>query len=316
MRNLRPKSPILFPVNVSIIQKSTDGQLVDKFECKNMVLKQYGLYSYVRWMIGDFYNNNLIDQGQYIPKYLAVGSNEAPSNGAPGVGTTVKITDTSLYHELNDGVVSEENQRIKLNRASYIEDVEDQPYLKVQYEAYIPEDRFVNANIGEFGLMTGKTGFNAFARISNLPTIKKIPNTVIQIIWEITIISVESSTRFVPPIKKYLREAIEKAINVLQVDKEDPDGLDGARKALDELIEPATNVGTGLSLLLNDNEQITQDVINNYLSKPFKSVEDTGLIALINRFPSGEGWLPTGIVIDDKDWDDLQEIFCHIVELD
>lgn len=316
MRKLRPKSPVLFPVNVSVIQKSTDGQLVDKFECKNMVLKQYGLYSYVRWMIGDFYNNNLIDQGQYIPKYLAVGSNEAPSNGAPGVGTTVKITDTSLYHELNDGIVSEENQRIKLNRASYIEDIENQPYLKVQYEAYIPEDRFVNSSIGEFGLMTGKTGFNAFARISGFPVIKKIPNTVIQVIWEITIISVESSTRFVPPIKKYLRESIEKAINVLQVDKEDPEGLDGARKALDELIEPATNVGTGLSLLLNDNEQITQDVINNYLSKPFKSLENTGLIPLINKFPSGKGWLPTGIVIDDKNWDDLQEIFCHIVTLD
>lgn len=290
MRNIRQKSPIMFPTNVTVIQKSTDGRLLNQFDIKNRVLKQFGLYSYCRFILGDFYNNNLLDEGQYIPKYLAVGSNSGDLNGAPGTGTTVKITDVSLYHELSDDTaVGENNQRIKLNRASYIEDNADEPYLKIQYEAYIPEDRFVGQTIGELGLMTGKTGFNAFARIAGFEPFIKEPNSVVQVIWEITIISVESSTRLVPPIKTYLRESIEKAIDVLEKFTTDPKDKDGvtikyARNALNKLIEPATIDNTGLYYLLNDNEFITQDVINNYLSMPFKTVNNTGLIPLIALF--------------------------------
>lgn len=296
-KSFKPKSPILFPVNVSVLQKSTSGDIINKTSVKNMCLKEYGLYSWVRFILGDFHNGSLLDEGQYIPKYLAVGSNQSPLNGAPNTDTAVKITDVSLYHELNDRSTSNELNRIKLNRANYIEDNENEPYLKIQYEAYIPEDRFVNETIGEFALMTKETGWNAFARIAGFEPFVKVPNSVVQIIWEITIISVESSTRFVPPVKIYLREAIEKAINVLQVDTVDPDGLAGARVELDKLIEPAINVGTGLYYLLNDTESITQDIINNYLSKPFNSITDTGLIPLIHKFPSGENWEPTGYVV-------------------
>lgn len=283
MKTIRQKAPIMFPTNVTIIQKSTDGRLLNKYDIKNRVLKTFGLYSYCRFIIGDFYNNNLLDEGQYIPKYLAVGSNSGELNGAPGTETTVKITDVSLYHELTDDTaVGEDNQRIKLNRANYVEDNADEPYLKIQYEAYIPEDRFVNQTIGELGLMTGKTGFNAFARIAGIPSFVKTPNSVVQIIWEITILSIESSTRMVPPIKTYLRESIEKAIDVLEKFTTDP--IEGARNALNKLIEPATVDTTGLYYLLNDNEFVTQDVINSYLSAPFKTVDETGLIPLIALF--------------------------------
>lgn len=104
-----------------------------------------------------------------------------------------------------------------------------------------------------------------------------------------------TSTRFVPPVKTYLREAIEKAINVLQEYTTDPSGLTGARVELDKLLEPATTVGTGLYYLLNENEQITQDIINNYLSKPFVSITDTGLIPLIEKFDPT--WEPTGPIV-------------------
>lgn len=296
--NRNVKSGTLFPVNVKILQKSTDGTILNEYVEKNMILKEFGLYSWVRFIIGDFHNNSLIDEGQYIPRYLAVGSNTAPRTGAEGTDTTVKITDISLYHEINDSDVTGEpitKNRIKLNRANYIEDNEDQPYLKVQYEAYIPEDRFVGQEIGELALMTRDTGWNAFARLTGFPPFIKEPNTVVQVIWEITIISVESSTRFVPPIKTYLKEAIEKAINVLQVYTTDPEGLTGARIALDKLIEPETNSSTGLYYLLHENEQITQDVINNFLSKPFENVNDTGLIPLIHKFDPD--WNPTGYIV-------------------
>lgn len=149
--------------------------------------------------------------------------------------------------------------------------------------------------IGELALMTKETGWNAFARITGFEPFVKVPHSVVQVIWEITIISIESSTRFVPPVKTYLREAIEKAINVLQEYTTDPSGLTGARVELDKLLEPATTVGTGLYYLLNENEQITQDIINNYLSKPFVSITDTGLIPLIEKFDPT--WEPTGPIV-------------------
>lgn len=295
-----PKSRLVFPVNVNIYHKSTDGRRLHETSVKNMCLKEYGLYSYVRWLIGSFHNGSLVDNGQYVPQYLAVGSNTAPLNGAPNTDTAVKITDVSLFHELDDTSVTGEpasKNRIPLNRANYIEDVENQNWLKVQYEAYIPEDRFVNETIGELALMTMPTGWNAYARVTGFEPFVKVPNSVVQVIWEITIISVESSERFVPPIKTYLREAIEKAINVLYQDTEDPEGYEGARLALNALIQPATTVGTGLYYLLNENEQITQDAINNYLSKPFNSLEDCGLLSLIWLFPSGKNWEPS-----DPNW--------------
>lgn len=298
MNIFRQKTPLMFPVNVSIINKTTGGRVLNTASIKNMCLKEYGLYSYVRFLLGDFHNNQLIDDGQYIPKYLAVGSNEAPLTGAPGTTTAVQITDVSLFHEINDSSVTgepETKNRIKLNRANYIEDVETEPWLKIQYEAYIPEDRFVGMTIGEMALMTQPTGWNAYARITGFPPFVKEPNTVVQVIWEITIISVESSTRFVPPVKTYLREAIEKAINVLQEYTTDPSGLTGARVELDKLLEPATNVSTGLWFLLNDNEQVTQETINDFLSKPFNSITDTGLIPLIHKFDPT--WEPSGPIV-------------------
>ena len=297
---LKIREGLMFPVNVKILRKSTDGAIIGETAVKNRVLKEYGLYSYVRFLIGSFNNGSLWDYKQYVPKYLAVGLNKAPLTGAPGTDTAVKVTDISLFHEIDDCAVTGEpieHNRIKLNRANYIEDNEQEPFLKVQYEAYIPEDRFVNCEIGELALMTMATGWNAYARVTGFEPFVKREHEVVSVIWEITVISIESSTRFLPPIKTYLREAIEKAIDVLYQDTEDPEGYEGARLALNALIQPATTVGTGLYYLLNDNNFITQDIINNYLSKPFNSLDDCGLLSLIWLFPSGKNWEPS-----DPNW--------------
>lgn len=279
--------------NVRIIQKNIDGTIIRDTAVKNLVLKEYGLYSYVRFITGSFNNGSIWDWKQYVPKYLAIGTNAPPLTGAPGTDTAVQITDISLFHENDDCDVTGEpieNNRIKLNRANYIEDDESQNFLKIQFEAYIPEDRFVNQTIGEMALMTTATGWTAYARITGFEPFVKRPREVVQVIWEITVIAIESSTRYLPPIKKYLLEAVEKAINVLDEYTEEPTDnktgelLENARYNLDKLIQPGTKYGTGLFYLLNDNEMITQDVINNYLSKPFISVEDTGLIPLIWQF--------------------------------
>lgn len=296
---LKARNGLAFPVNVKIIRKSSDGTLINETAVKNRILKTFGIYSYCRFLLGSFNNGSIWDYKQYVPKYLAIGTNDLPLTGAPGTDTAVKVTDISLFHEIDDCAVTGEpieNNRIKLSRANFISDNEEDPYLKIQYEAYIPEDRFVGCEIGEMALMTMPTGWNAYARITGFDPFVKMERETVLIIWEITIVSIESSTRFLPPIKTYLREAIEKAIDVLQKFPEDPAEYSGIRETLNKLIQPATVVGTGLFYLLNDNEMITQDVINNYLSKPFINVTDSGLIPLIQKIDPS--WRPNWNIVE------------------
>lgn len=297
-------SKMIFPVNVNIIHKETNGKLLRNITAKNLVLKQYGLYSWVNFILGNYYNGNTeenfnnpsynpsLDSRLFVPSYLAVGSNEDPLEGPAGTTTTTQITDTGLYHELPDPSVVGElgSSRIPLNRATYVEDYPQSNWLKVQYEAYIDENRFVGMTIGELGLMTRDRGNNAFARITSFEPFVKERNTVVQVIWEITIISLDTSNQQYDPVNKIpLQECIDKAINVLQVYTKDPDGLTNARVTLDSMIEPYTNNTTAMHYLLSDN--VTQDTINNFLSKEFNSLSDTGLIPLIHKFDPN--WNPS-----------------------
>lgn len=287
---LKNRNNLVFPTNVRVFQINSDGSLVRDFSVKNRVLKTFGLYSYIRFILGSFSNGSLVDKQQYVPKYLAVGSNKDGLTGAPGTETATQVTDISLYHELTDEkLLSEGKKRIKLNRANYIEDEEEGSYIKIQYEAYIPEDIYVGQTIGEMALMTMSEGWNAYARITGFEPFIKEAGTVIQVIWEISIVSVESTSKFAPVIKNPLKEAVDKAIDILCQYTEDPIDSSGkiytgARSALNNLIQPVTNLGTGLYYLLNDNETITQDVINEYLSKPFININNTGLIPLMELF--------------------------------
>lgn len=300
------RSPIIFPTNVQIVQKSSDGTLIKITTAKNMVLKQYGLYSWVRFILGAFgASTDTISEGTafdksiystFIPKYLAVGKNvlnaDGSRNGALNVNTTVNIEDTSLYNEIFLDKSLFKEKRKKIDRGSYIEnivtDVKDQNFLKIQYEINIAEDEWSDTDIGELALMTEESGYNAFARVT-FPQIHKDKNTVLQIIWEITIVSIESTVRFEQVSKTSLKEAIEKSINILAdatsiAKNTDGSIIDGSREALDKLIEPSSNTNTGMYYLLSNDPNISQNDINNFLSKPYISINDTGLIPLINKF--------------------------------
>ena len=113
---MKARAGLAFPTNVKILQTRTDGTLIRETSVKNRVLKQYGLYSYARFVLGSFNNGSIFDWKQYVPKYLAVGTNKAPLTGAPGTETAVNFTDISLFHEINDCDVTGEpieHNRIK-----------------------------------------------------------------------------------------------------------------------------------------------------------------------------------------------------------
>ena len=283
MSNFSSKSSVLFPVNVQILQTTNTGRKVVQTYAKNLVLKDFGLYPYARFIMGSISQTDNLDQ--YIPKYIALGSNGEEQTDYTGgyipttdvrVGIDVNATDTALYKEFDDGL-----SRIKLNRTNYIEDYAGDSFIKVQYEAFIPEDRYENTIINELALMTSETGNTAFARVSKLTTpIIKTPGTVIQIIWEVVIKAVATADRYVPVNKDALREATDKAIEILLKAEQYPDGnynyedvsyhFVNIREYLESIIsyKYATinpTLDTAMYLLLNNSELVDEERVKNIL---------------------------------------------------
>lgn len=345
-------SSLDFPVNVCIRHLDADsGKVLSRQYTHNRVLKYFGLYSWFRFIQNDFFNNSIrVDPSYYIPQYLAVGTNAGVRTGPLNTSTVVKVEDTGLYHEIIRD--STDQGRIPITSQNLIEDRAGQDYLKITYIVNIPKDRFVNETIGELGLMTTEDQHTAFARVTGFDPILKIPNTIVQVIWEISVRSIETlDDPFRPVSKEHLLECIDAGVRVLREHLNDPvnwkirqsmsvtssstlksgstievgsilDGtpytssqtltadltvsggylssnsviaegstingtevsLTGARRLLQHLISPYTQVGTAQFYLYDTKS--TQDLINGLINRPFDSadLEYTGSIG--QTFPT------------------------------
>ena len=182
-------------VNVHIQARNiTTGEITYDIQKHNRVMKS-SLFSLARVINGEFCtadnvtinNNRRFQLYNYIPRYLALGSNVAlagrPNN--TNVSTEVTINDSCLLNELN-------YPRMKLTQKNLIEDRYNAPYIKLTIKHYIPVTAFVGEEIAEAGLFCEETGNNLWARIT-FPRFKKDDVTVVDITWEITIISLEST---------------------------------------------------------------------------------------------------------------------------
>lgn len=217
-------SSLDFPVNVCIRHLDADsGKVLSRQYTHNRVLKYFGLYSWFRFIQNDFFNSSIrVDPHYYIPQYLAVGSNAGVRTGPPNTSTVVKVEDTGLYHEIT--VDSTGQGRIPIMSQNLIEDRAGQDYLKITYVVDIPKDRFVNETIGELGLMTTKDQDTAFARVTGFDPITKIPNTIVQVIWEISVRSIETlNDPFRPVSKQHLLECIDAGVRILREQPNDPE---------------------------------------------------------------------------------------------
>lgn len=87
------------------------------------------------------------------------------------------------------------------------------PYIKLTIKHYIPVTAYVGESIAEAGLFTDKTGNNAIARITFDRFIKD-EETVIDVTWEITIVSMESENEaYVSIDKQDLKTSIGDALD-------------------------------------------------------------------------------------------------------
>lgn len=184
-----------FKTNVHIrVINSKTNKLIDQIDGSNRVTK-LALMGLVKFTNGEF-NSSSPDYNEfytkYIPRYLALGTNIASTN-IGNVTSTVTVNDAKLLSEIRDTDGS--SLRQLLPQRNVINNRETDPYIKLIIKAYIPEEMFNNEVIREAGLFTDKDGNNCWARIA-LPTpIYKTEDIVLDVIWEITFVSMESTNQ-------------------------------------------------------------------------------------------------------------------------
>lgn len=172
-------SQILPQFNVRIIRRTANGREIERREGKNRVTK-LALMGIIRMINGEFTNKTPEDIDNYVPHYLALGSNLGGIIN-PGVSSSVTVNDSKLLYEIPP--------RIKLTQRNIIENRETNPFIKLTIRVFVGVDDYVNQTIGEAGLFTKDSGNNCWARIAFDP-IQKMSNEVLDVTWEITVMSV------------------------------------------------------------------------------------------------------------------------------
>lgn len=195
--NVNLNASIGFPeVNVRIEARNVHtGKVTYEIEKHNRVMKS-SILTLIRVINGEFSEaddltvntNKRFQLYNFIPRYIAFGTNVA-SGSNPGVTTEVTVNDTKLLNEIK---YSEDASRMKLTQRNIIENRLNSPYIKLIIKHYVPMTAYVNKKLGEAGLFAEATGNNLWARVTFPPFVKD-EATVIDVTWEITIVSMETS---------------------------------------------------------------------------------------------------------------------------
>lgn len=181
-------------VNVKIVAKNIETGKVTYETTKHNICSKAMILTLCRIINGEFsnadnFNLNRIGRqqlGDFIPKYFAMGSNIA-SSGVVGVTTNPTINDTKLLSEFTD------YPRMRLSQRNLIENKPTEPYVKLIIRHYVPVNAYVGMSIAEAGLFSSLTGNSCLFRVT-FDRFVKDPLTVIDVYWEITLVSLESST--------------------------------------------------------------------------------------------------------------------------
>lgn len=177
-------------VNVYIKRRERKtGKVLETRFVKNRVTKMM-LIGIARYLNGEFNETSPDKIEEYIPRYLAFGTNTAGLSGVNyGVTSTVTVNDAKLLDELKSD--SGSNMRIWIGSREFnkISSVSSGPYVRLTINAYVQSNLYDNVVIAEAGLFAKQTGNNCLARVA-FDSITKTKNDVLDVTWEITILSV------------------------------------------------------------------------------------------------------------------------------
>lgn len=183
---------IPFNVTIRVVNKK-NNTVIDTIRKSNRVTK-LALMGLIKFTNGEFNPSSpdfMYLTQKYIPRYLALGTNVATEINE-GVSSMVDVNDAKLLSEIVDKVTGD-NLRIKLTQRNQIINRYTDPYMKLVIRCYIPETMFNGEIIREAGLFTDSTGNNCWARIVLPKPVSKTEDIVLDVVWELTFISLEST---------------------------------------------------------------------------------------------------------------------------
>lgn len=193
-------------VNVKVTKRDKKtGAILEERRGHNRCLKMQ-LMGLVKWLNGEFNpTQSYLVSYDWIPRYLGLGTNSATAQTPPGITTEVSINDTRLLSELSPRIALPERNTI-VNRST-------QSYVQLVIVTYLPDELYQGEKIAEAGLFSGETGNNCLFRITFEP-IKKDTDSVIEVNWTISVISVDSQNQPYEELDKVdLRESMNELLD-------------------------------------------------------------------------------------------------------
>ena len=189
---LGSQCPMYQNVHIKVFNSKTGAVRIER-DAKNRVTKLM-LWGIAQFLAGNFNDSNPDKQYEFWPRYLALGDNKPGADAdTAGVTTGVTVLDSRLLNEykmINTDGSSESVKRINIQgrQHSKINTNFNDPYVKLTLSAYVNSEKFDGLEIGEAGLFSKEYDNNCLARVVFPPFVKQ-PGEVIDIQWEITLLS-------------------------------------------------------------------------------------------------------------------------------
>lgn len=175
--------------NVCIRRRNKNGKILEERFAKNRITRLM-LYGIGKFLLGQFNDSTPDKIYEFIPRYLALGSNQTTAkNQYSGIGLTPSVNDSALLDEFDEfsRIYIAERNMCKLNTKF------TDPFIKVSIKTYVSSTDYDGKSIGEAGLFSKEHDSNCLARVC-FPNITKNPGEVLDIQWDITLMSYGQTT--------------------------------------------------------------------------------------------------------------------------
>lgn len=188
-------------VNVRLTKRDKHtGRVLQQVEGHNRCLRME-LMGITKFLNGEFNDTSYTQAQDWIPRYLGLGTNMASVDSDSHIKQEVQINDTRLLDEISP--------RLKLPDRNTVVNRTAQSYVQLVITTYLPEELYNGQTIREAGLFSKATGNNCLFRIV-FDEISKERDSVVEVTWTISIISIDSQNE---PYEEYSKADLREAIN-------------------------------------------------------------------------------------------------------
>lgn len=176
------------------------GKVLQQVSGHNRCLRMQ-LMGITKFLNGEFNGTSYTQAQDWIPRYLGLGTNMASVDSDSHIKQEVQINDTRLLDEISP--------RLKLPDRNTVVNRTAQSYVQLVITTYLPEELYNGQTIREAGLFSKATGNNCLFRIV-FDEISKERDSVVEVTWTISIISIDSQNE---PYEEYSKADLREAIN-------------------------------------------------------------------------------------------------------